>query len=241
MNPAPDVSVVIPVKDEAPNIERLAAELTRALQPCPWSWECVWVDDGSTDETPAHLRRCSASDPRQRYLVLTRNEGQSAALWAGFQAARGRILATLDGDGQNDPADLPRLVDMILNGQADMVNGFRVRRKDSGLRKTASRLANAFRNGLTGRTVRDVGCSTRAFRRECVACVPLFKGMHRFFPTLVSWQGFRLAEMPVHHRPRVKGVSKYSILNRLWIGLADTFGVCWLGRRVLRYRVKQEP
>jgi dolichol-phosphate mannosyltransferase len=233
-----DVTIIIPVRDEAENIVPLADELAQIMVPQTWTWECLWVDDGSTDQTFTILQRLVESDPRHRYLSFQGNVGQSAALWAGFGAARGAILATMDGDGQNDPADLPALVDAIRRGHTDMANGYRQKRKDTAIRRITSRIANQFRNWMTGRSVRDVGCSTRAFRRECVAALPQFAGMHRFLPTLVMIQGFRLSELPVNHRPRLRGDSKYTIGNRLWVGLADTFGVLWLRKRAFRYQIK---
>ncbi len=237
---AVDISIVIPVKNESDNIIPLAAEITAVMDPQPHSWECIWVDDGSTDDTLAALRVLSKSDPRHRYLSFEQNAGQSAALWAGFIEADGGIIATIDGDGQNDPADIPKLVLMLESGAADMVNGYRLRRKDNTIRRFASFVANSFRNFTTGRTVRDTGCSTRVLRRECMVSLPLFTGMHRFLPTLVAMRGFKLTEVPVNHRPRLKGRSKYSINNRLWVGLLDTFGVLWLRKRALRYGVKEK-
>jgi len=232
-----DVSIIIPLKNEAENIEALSQELRTVLAPQSWSWEVIWIDDGSEDGSLALLEDLSGRDPRQRYLSFEKNAGQSAALWAGFQASRGRVIATIDGDAQNDPADIPGFVEMVLKDEADMVNGYRARRKDTLVRKIASRIGNGFRNLTTGKTVRDVGCSTRAFKRECVANLPLYKGMHRFFPTLVAMQGFRLAEIPANHRPRLKGQTKYSINNRLWVGLWDSFGVMWLQKRGFQYKI----
>ncbi len=236
---AVDISIVIPVRNESGNIIPLAAEITAVMDSHPLRWECVWVDDGSRDETLAALRELSKADLRHRYLSFEQNAGQSAALWAGFSEAAGGIIATIDGDGQNDPADIPKLIGMLESGAADMVNGYRLRRKDGPVRRLASFIANSFRNLTTGRTVRDVGCSTRVLRRECMISLPLFNGMHRFLPTLVAMRGFRLSEVPVNHRPRVRGRSKYSINNRLWVGLLDTFGVMWLRKRALGYEVKE--
>jgi dolichol-phosphate mannosyltransferase len=232
-----DVTIVIPIKDEAESIEALAAEVIQAMDHQPWTWECLWVDDGSTDSSLVVLQRLAASDPRQRFLSFQHNAGQSAALCAGFAAARGAILATIDGDGQNDPADLPALVDAIHSGHTDMANGYRQKREDHLVRRCSSWAANRFRTWMTGKSVRDVGCSTRAFRRDCVTGLPRFAGMHRFLPTLVMMQGFRLMEFPVNHRPRRRGNSKYGIGNRLWVGLWDTFGVLWLRKRAFYYRI----
>lgn len=231
------LSVVIPVKDEAENIEFVAEQLNAALSSALWSWECIWIDDGSSDGSLAILQRLSKKYCHHRYLSFEKNTGQSAAFLAGFKEAKGALIATMDGDGQNDPADIPRLVTEMQSGTMDMINGYRARRKDNLIRKVASRIANAFRNRITGKTVSDVGCSTRVFKRECVECLPQFKGVHRFLPTLVAMRGFTLAEVPVNHRPRLRGKTKYSINNRLWVGLIDTFGVLWLQKRGFKYRI----
>lgn len=227
----PEVSVVIPVKDEEDNVHMVARQVSAALGESPWSWECLWVDDGSTDGTLEALKDVAARDRRHRFISFGTNKGQSAAFWAGFHESRGRIIATIDGDGQNDPSDLPGLISQVLSGRCDMANGYRGKRQDTFVRKASSRIANAFRNAVTGRTVRDVGCSTRAFRRECVGALVPFRGMHRFMPTLVAMAGFRLDEREVAHHPRLNGTSKYGIGNRLWVGLFDTFGVFWLRKR----------
>lgn len=232
--PTLDLSVVVPLKDESGNLERLAREVTAALARTRYTWECIWVDDGSTDDSVVELERICAGYDRHRMLVLDRNRGQSAALASGFAHARGRLLATLDADGQNDPADLPRLADHLLVQDLDLVNGWRVRRRDGGVRRISSRIANGFRNRLTAETVRDVGCAVRVVRREALDGVPLFHGMHRFLPTLVRLNGYaRMAELPVNHRPRAWGASKYGIGNRLWVGIGDTFMVRWLSRRAV--------
>jgi len=235
-----DVSIVIPLKDEVENIEALSQELKAVLDGQSWSWEVIWIDDGSEDGSLALIEDISKKDPRHRYLSFEKNAGQSAALWAGFQASHGRVITTLDGDAQNDPADIPGFVEMVLRDKADMVNGYRAKRRDNLVRKVASRIANGFRNWTTGKTVRDVGCSTRAFKRECVYNLPLYKGMHRFLPTLVARQGFRLAEIPANHRPRLKGKTKYTINNRLWVGLWDSFGVMWLQKRGFHYKIEKQ-
>ena len=232
-----DVSIIIPIKDEEENIDTLAREITSAVGEQPWSWECIWIDDGSEDRSLVLLEQLAKSDRRHRFLSFEKNAGQSAALWAGIQAGTGEIIATLDGDGQNDPADLPRFVDIVRSGGADMANGYRRKREDNLVRKISSRMANHFRNWTTGRTVRDVGCATRAFRRECVAQLPLFAGMHRFLPTLVATRGFTLTEAPANHRPRLKGRTKYNISNRLWVGLVDCFGIMWFKKRAFRYTI----
>jgi dolichol-phosphate mannosyltransferase len=235
-----DVSIVIPIKDEAVNIEPLAEEIRRVMDQHSWRWECIWVDDGSTDDSLSIIARIHHADTRHRFVSFKRNSGQSAAFFAGFDKSRGPVIATLDGDGQNDPADLPKLIAIVHSGRADMANGYRKIRQDRAVRKLASKIANGFRNWTTGRTVRDVGCSTRAFRRECTGALPRFAGMHRFLPTLVSLHGFHLIELPVNHRPRRAGTSKYTIGNRLWVGLYDAFGVMWLKKRAFRYTIKTQ-
>ncbi|MFP5213621.1 MAG: glycosyltransferase family 2 protein [Acidobacteriota bacterium] len=231
----PDLSVIIPIKDEEDNIDSLARELNQAMG--EESWECIWVNDGSSDRSLSILERLHESDERHRFISFERNAGQSAAFFAGFKEARGAIFAVIDGDGQNDPADIPRLVELVRSGQVDMANGYRQKRKDNLVRKVASKVANGFRNKMLGETVRDVGCSTRAFRRECASDLPRFAGMHRFLPDLVAMRGFRLGEYPVNHRPRLRGKSKYGINNRLWVGLLDVLGVLWLKRRGFSYSI----
>lgn len=233
-----DISLVIPIKDEEDNIFSLAREVESAMQKISAEWECIWVDDGSSDGSLSRLQTLACENPRHRYISFERNAGQSAALWAGFSETRAPIIATIDGDGQNDPADIPALYQAVRSGEADMANGYRAKRQDNLKRKISSLLGNGFRTWLTGRTVRDAGCSTRVFRRECVQSAPQFAGMHRFLPTLAAMQGFRLTETPVNHRPRVKGNSKYSISNRLWVSLLDIFGLFWLKKRAWRYTIK---
>ncbi len=236
-----EVSLVIPVKDEAENVLLLADEIRAAMEPSPYAWECIWVDDGSTDGTGEVLRRAAAADPRQRVLTLERNFGQSAAMACGFSAARGKLVVTLDGDGQSDPADIPGMLALLVAKDVDLVNGWRAKREDSAVRKVSSRIGNAFRNWVTDEEVRDVGCSLRVMRRECVRHLFVFRGMHRFLPTLMRLNGLgRTLEVPVHHRPRLRGKTKYGINNRLWVGLADLFGVWWLMRRTVAPRVRAD-
>ena len=228
------VSFVVPVKDEAENVVQVAADVTAAMTASPWSWECIWVDDGSTDGTGAVLERVAQEDPRHRVLSLPRNVGQSAALGAGLSAARGELFVTLDGDGQNDPRQTPAMILTLIQSRADMVNGWRETRRDDLLRRMSSRIANGFRNWLTGEHVRDVGCSLRVFRREVVQGLFVFRGLHRFLPTLARLNGAtRIVEVPVRHRPRLRGTTKYGLHNRLWVGLADAFAVRWLLARAV--------
>ncbi len=228
------ITVLVPVRDEEESIPVLAAEVEAVLDPLARPWEMLWVDDGSTDTTMSRLRALRARRSEHRWISFDRNYGQSAAFLAGFRHARGAIVVTLDADLQNDPRDIPELLAVLDRAEADMVNGVRVDRHDSWVRRVSSRIANGFRNRLTGESVRDVGCSLRAFRREIVLEVPSFRGMHRFLPTLARMQGARLAELPVRHRPRRFGRTKYGVGNRLWVGIEDTLGVRWLLRRRVR-------
>jgi dolichol-phosphate mannosyltransferase len=231
------ISVVIPVKNEEATIPGLAAEIDAAFRSQTYRWEVVWVDDGSTDRSRAIMQGLPAP---HRWVALDRNHGQSAAFIAGFRAARGTWVGTLDGDGQNDPVDLPRQLARALETGADMVNGIRAKRRDNLLRKVSSKVGNGIRNWLTGRTVADVGCSTRVVRRIAVIDLPFFHGMHRFLPTLVRMKGFTIDEIPVNHRPRAGGQSKYGLLNRVFAATRDLFGVRWILSRNRNWRVAEE-
>lgn len=229
------LSVVIPIYDEAENVEPLWRELGDVLDKLEGDAEIIFVDDGSRDQSTARVRELAELDSRVRLVRLDGNHGQSAALDAGFRAARGEITVTMDGDLQNDPADIPRLLERL--DRADVVNGVRLDRSDSPLRKISSRIANAFRNRVTRESVTDVGCSLRAVRTEYLRRLRLFRGAHRFLPTLLRIEGARVTEIPVSHRPRRHGRSKYGIRNRLFAGFFDVFAVRWLQSRALRYRV----
>jgi len=237
----PYLTIIVPVKDEEDNILSLGKEINQALKDVPYSWECIWINDGSRDHTQQRLTQLSTNYPQHRFLELAQNFGQSAAMAVGFKQAKGEILATLDGDGQNDPQDIPKLVQFMQEKQADVVNGYRAIRQDSWIRKIASKIANKFRNLVTGDKIRDVGCSIRVIKKECVQNVFVFKGMHRFLPTLIKMQGYtKIYELPVNHRPRTKGKTKYTINNRLWVGLFDTFGVLWMRKRIVNPKVKEK-
>jgi glycosyltransferase involved in cell wall biosynthesis len=232
---APRISVVVPVHDEEENLAPLHQEICDALK--DEALELVLVDDGSRDGSLARMRELAARDPRVRVVALDANHGQTAALDAGFRAARGEILVTLDADLQNDPRDIPRLLAQL--DRADVVNGVRTERHDSWVRKVSSRIGNGFRNRLTGEAVTDVGCSLRVMRAEHVRRVKLFRGMHRFLPTLLRLEGARVVEVPVSHRPRRYGRSKYGIGNRVFVGIADVLAVRWMKKRTLRHQVRE--
>lgn len=238
MSDSPYLSVVVPVFEEAENLPTLHAELDRALAGVGGGVEFLYVDDGSGDASASVLAGLAEQDERIRVLRFAANRGQSAALQAGFRAARGEIVATLDADLQNDPADLP----ILLAGldSADVVNGVRANRRDSWLRKFSSQVGNGFRNWLTNESVTDVGCSLRVMRAEFLREVKLYRGMHRFLPTLLRMQGARIIELPVHHRPRLHGRSKYGVGNRLFVGIADVLAVRWMQSRHLDCEVREE-
>ncbi|MCX7847354.1 MAG: glycosyltransferase family 2 protein [bacterium] len=235
-----EISIVVPVKDEAESVADLAREIREVMNTLPYTWECVWVNDGSTDGTLAVLLELQREEGRFRVVDLARNYGQSGALMTGLRRARGAILATLDGDGQNDPHDFPALLARLAEGDVAMVNGVRVRRQDSWVRRVSSWIANKVRNWFLHDGVSDTGCALRVFRRECVEGIPVFKGTHRFLPALAVMRGYRITEMAVNHRPRRKGVTKYGVRNRIWVGLADLWAVCWMRRRLVYPEIRAE-
>jgi len=229
-----ELSVVVPVHNEEDNVEPLIGEIDRALIDAG-DYEMIFVDDGSTDGTLTRLDGLRARYARLRVLCHRRCCGQSTALLTGVRAARGRIVATLDGDGQNNPADIPRLIlalkELDRGGMKSMVAGFRRRRKDTGWRRFSSRVANAVRGSLLGDNTPDTGCGLKVFSRELFLSLPYFDHMHRFLPALVQRAGGKVVSVEVDHRPRVRGVSKYGTWQRLRVGIVDLFGVMWLQRR----------
>ncbi len=226
-----DVSIVIPVKNEEDSIPVLFEEIYETMVKTNFNWECVWIDDGSTDNSLSRCKELNKKHPNQHYIQFKENYGQSAALSEGFRLAKGLVIATLDGDLQNDPKDVPRLVETLHNSEVQMVNGYRQFRSDNFIKKISSRIANGFRNWQTHSNIKDVGCSMRVFYKEVISGIPVFRGMHRFLPTLVVINGYRSIEVPVNHRERKYGKTKYGINNRLWVGIADTFAVKWMQNR----------
>ena len=231
MTTSPAVSVVVPVFNEEDNISTLQTELQNALSGI--DHEIIFVDDGSSDQTAARIKR----GPEVRVLRFEKNTGQSAAMYAGLHAARGSTVVLLDGDLQNDPADIPRLLAEIERG-ADLVCGYRAQRKDTVVKRITSRVANFVRSRFTKDGVRDTGCSLKAMRRECVEALVPFRGMHRFIPALIKGAGYRLVELPVNHRARQFGISKYGLGNRAVRATVDMFGVRWLLSRQFQYKVR---
>jgi len=227
----PAVSVVVPVRNEAGNLAPLVAEIAAAL--AGRRFEVVYVNDGSTDGTEAELRRLQAEHPWLRQMRHARSCGQSAALRTGIAAARGPAIVTLDGDGQNDPAFLPGLIDALAQGapRTGLIAGQRVGRKASGFKKLQSRIANAVRGAILRDGTRDSGCGLKAFPRELGLALPYFDGLHRFLPALIRREGFDVGYVDVIDRPRRHGVSNYGMWDRLWVGILDLAGVWWLIRR----------
>jgi dolichol-phosphate mannosyltransferase len=235
--PSPDpeavaVSVVVPVRNEAENLAPLIAEIAAALDG-RWRYEIIYVNDGSTDATADRLAELMKQNHHLRQIRHATSAGQSAAVRTGVRAARGVIVATLDGDGQNNPAFLPDLIAAIENGgeRTGLAAGQRVGRKDTGFKKFQSRIANGVRNAVLRDGTRDTGCGLKAFRREVFLMLPYFDGLHRFLPALVRREGFAIAYVDVIDRPRRSGVSNYGFVDRLWIGILDLAGVWWLIRR----------
>ncbi len=230
---SPEISVVVPVCNEAENVEPLAREIHAALG--NRAYEMIFVDDGSTDDTAANLRRLKNELPALRVLSHSFRSGQSAAVASGVRAARGAWVATLDGDGQNDPADIPSLIaarDAPENRDVQLFMGNRkASRKDTAFRKLQSSIANGVRSSLLGDKTPDTGCGIKLFSRDAFLELPRFDHMHRFLPALFMRQGARVISIPVGHRPRTRGSSKYGMLNRLWVGIVDIGGVMWLRRR----------
>src|SRR5438132_8800478 len=230
---SPAVSVVVPLFNEEENLPILQAQLRAVLSGL--DYEIIFVDDGSIDRTAERIEAAL----NVRVIRFEKNAGQSAAIYAGLKAARGATAVLIDGDLQNDPADIPRLLDEIARG-ADLVCGYRAQRRDTLVKRLTSWIANTVRSRFTKDGVRDTGCTLKAMRRECVSTLVPFKGMHRFIPALVKGAGYRLVEIPVNHRPRRFGQSKYGLGNRAFRATIDMFGVRWLLSRRLNYKVREE-
>lgn len=235
LSSGPELAVVVPVRDEADNILPLLAEIDAALKDV-CVFEVVYVDDGSTDATPERLREAKALYPYLRVIRHRASCGQSRALVTGIKAASAPVIATLDGDGQNDPADIPALLRRLREEPAErrdglLVAGWRHKRRDTWRRRISSRIANRVRSGLLGDSTPDTGCGLKLFTREAFLDMPRFDHMHRFLPALMIRQGGRAVSVPVNHRPRQRGQSKYGVWDRLWVGIVDLFGVMWLKAR----------
>jgi dolichol-phosphate mannosyltransferase len=232
-----DISLVIPVYDEEDNIKPLIAELREVLPALGRSYEIVFVDDGSRDRSLEILKAAASQDPQIRIIRFKKNAGQTAAFDAGFKAAQGDIVVTMDADLQNDPHDIPRLVEKI--GEFDIVCGWRHQRKDPWIKIVSSKIANFVRNKLSEEEIVDTGCSLKAYKRECLQKLKLFNGMHRFLPTLAKMEGCTVTQVKVNHRPRRFGTTKYTISNRMVRAFADLLAVRWMKRRHLDYNIEE--
>ncbi len=232
-----EISVVVPVYNEEENLPLLIPKLREILKGLGCSWEMIFVDDGSFDESPKILRDMASQVPSLRVLRLRENRGLSTALVAGMREARGEKIVTLDSDLQNDPADIPKLLGYL--DRYDMATGWRQKREDSWLKRISSVIGNGVRNGLTGETIQDSACTLRAFKKECVQEVPVFNGMHRFLSTLVKMEGYRIIEVPVSHHPRKFGKSKDNIRNRMIRSFVDLLAVRWMRQRTIRYDIEE--
>lgn len=234
-----EISVVVPAYNEEACVESTLRELHGVLRKTGRAFEILAVDDGSADGTPAALKKLAAEWPELRVIRLTPNSGQSAAMKAGFRAARGGVLITLDADGQNDPAEIPRLLDRL--DRCDVCCGYREKRQDTLAKRVGSRLANAIRNRALKEQVRDTGCTLKAFRAEWARDLPLeWRGMHRFLPALMAMRGARIEEIPVHHRPRAGGRSKYTNWGRLKETIWDLWAVRWMQKRHRRFSAEEQ-
>jgi glycosyltransferase involved in cell wall biosynthesis len=234
-----DLSVVIPVYNEEENLPHLWPELRAVLESLGLAFEVVFVDDGSRDRSAELIRELREADPRVRLVRLKANAGETAATDAGFKTARGRRVVTMDADLQNDPHDIPLLLSHL--DRWDAVTGWRVNRGDGDtvLRRVSSQAANRVRNWISDESIHDSGCTFRAFRRECLRGLVLYRGFHRFIPTLLRMRGYRVIEVPVRNRPRRYGESKYGVLNRVFVATTDLLVVRWMKSRLLRYEVAE--
>lgn len=234
----PFYSIVVPVFNEEENLKILNEEIKDVLKKINESYEIIYVDDGSKDKSVEVLRELKSQTPQIRVIVFEKNSGQSAALDAGFRKAKGKVIITMDADLQNDPKDIPLLLSALEN--ADAAVGWRASRKDSIKKKITSILGNFFRNLILGEKIHDTGCSLKAFKRECVERLKIFKGMHRFLPALVTMEGYKVVEVKVNHRPRIYGKTKYGFFDRFLTATPDLFAVMWMKRRAVPYRIKEE-
>jgi glycosyltransferase involved in cell wall biosynthesis len=232
------ISVVIPAYNEVESLRPLTSEVLDTMRGIGQEFEVLYVDDGSRDGTRDLLRKLSDEYPEVRFVGFKHNRGQTAAMTAGFKHAKGDIVVTLDADMQNDPRDIPRLLEKV--GEYDVVCGWRRKRRDNVVRRISSRVANFVRNWLSDEEIIDVGCSLKAYKKECLEELNLFEGMHRFLPTLVKMAGYTVVEVPVNHRERKLGTSKYNIRNRIVKAFLDLLAVRWMKKRYIRYEIEEE-
>jgi len=232
-----ELSVVVPVYNEEANLPILIPKLLEVFDRLGFLYEMIFVDDGSSDGSRRLLKEMASQVPSLRWVGLKQNRGLSTALLAGMREAQGRIIVTLDSDLQNDPEDIPRLLNYL--DRYDMATGWRQKREDPWLKRIASRIANSVRNRLSGERINDSACTLRVFKRECLQDIPIFNGMHRFMSTLVKMRGYRIIEVPVTHHPRKYGESKYNIRNRMWRSFVDLLAVRWMKGRHIQYDIEE--
>lgn len=239
MNPSErvEISIVVPVFNEEENLPILISKLVEVLNQIGRPFEMVFIDDGSSDRSRKVLKEMTSRHPFLRIIGFKENCGLSAALVAGMREAQGEKIVTLDSDLQNDPADIPKLLECL--DQCDMATGWRQKREDTWLKRISSKIANTIRNRLSDEEIKDSACTLRAFKKECIQSIPVFNGMHRFLSTLVKMEGYRIMEVPVSHHPRRFGKSKYNIRNRLWRSLIDLLAVRWMKRRHIHYDIEE--
>lgn len=235
----PELSLVIPAYNEQESVPALLERVGAALKGIPGGFEVVIVDDGSTDATPRLLAEGMRRLPWLRVLRMQTNRGQSAAFDAGFRAARGRYVATIDADLQNDPEEIPRLLTMLKEQQVDMITGWRKHRQDTAFRRWQTRMANRIRNYISQETINDSASSLKVYKRQCLRGLQLYTGMHRFMPTLVKMRGFTVLETPVKHSPRFAGTAKYGFGNRAFRAFYDLLAVRWMKQRLLKYHCEE--
>jgi dolichol-phosphate mannosyltransferase len=233
-----DISIVIPVYNEEENLPILVPHIAKVLGALGKSYEMILVDDGSLDKSREMIKKMGSTDPRIHLLGFKYNCGETAAGAAGLKEARGNVVITIDADLQNDPDDIPKMLECLK--EYDMVTGWRQKREDSWVKRITSKIANRIRNRLSGEEIRDSGCTYRAYKRECLQNLKLYKGMHRFMPTLVKMEGYRVVEIPIAHHPRRFGVSKYTTWNRMWRALVDLLAVRWMKSRNIRYEIEEK-
>ena len=229
--------MVIPVYNEEENLPVLIPQIAEVLKPLGKTYEMICVDDGSKDQSRHLLKKMALEYPQIRILGFKKNCGETAAGAAGIKEARGGIVITIDADLQNDPKDIPRMLDYLK--EYDMVTGWRQKREDSWVKRITSRIANRIRNSLSGEEIQDSGCTFRAYKKECLQEIKLYKGMHRFIPTLVKMEGYRVIEIPIAHHPRKFGVSKYTTWNRMWRAFIDLLAVKWMKSRHIHYEIEE--
>jgi glycosyltransferase involved in cell wall biosynthesis len=232
-----EISVVVPVYNEEANLPILVPKLAEVFDRLGSLYEMIFVDDGSSDGSRKLLKEMASQVPSLRMVGLKQNRGLSTALLAGMREARGKIIVTLDSDLQNDPEDIPRLLEYL--DRYDMATGWRQKREDPWLKRIASRVGNSVRNRLSGESINDSACTLRVFKRECLQDIPIFNGMHRFMSTLVKMRGYRIVEVPVTHHPRKYGESKYNIRNRMWRSFVDLLAVRWMKGRRIQYDIEE--